>query len=293
MGENPVKQISKTHAWLSMMRISNSPTVLSNILVGTAIAITMQSKYWTLNLSYDSFFAICILVVYFAGMILNDAFDANYDKKHRPDRPIPSGLIPRSFAWIAGLTLLGAVSVFGIGHGAANGLVLLVLAVLLYTFLHRWFVPALVLMAICRGLVYFIVANPSQSDDMSFLITFCLVLAFYTAVLTCIGRFENDKSTKFTWITWVLLVSPAYIVFAYLPNSWIASIPLVYMVYWIWLAWSDFKSNNKISGMHRTISGFCLLDCVLATSLEQYVIAGLCALCFIITVAFHRRILGT
>ena len=275
------------------MRISNAPTVVSNILVGTAIAITMQSKYWTLNLSYDLFLATCILVVYFAGMILNDAFDAKRDKKHRPDRPIPSGLIPRSLAWVAGLTLLVAVSVFGIGHGSANGLVLLVLAVLLYTFLHRWFIFALILMAICRGLVYFIVANPSTDSDISLLITFCLALAFYTAVLTFIGRFENNKNTALSWITWLLLLPPAYAVCAYLPNSWVAYIPLAYIAYWVRLAWLDFKAGSKVTGMHRILSGFCLLDCVLATSLEQYLIAGLCLICFFITLVLQRRILGT
>ncbi len=293
MGDSATRPMSRTKSWFSIIRISNAPTVVSNILVGTAIAITMQSKFWTLNLAYDLFFANCILVVYFAGMILNDAFDAKRDKKHRPDRPIPSGLIPRSFAWIAGLTLLGAVTVFGIGHGAANGLVLLVLAVLLYTFLHRWFIFALMLMAICRGLVYLIVANPSQGADLSLLLTFCSALAFYTAVLTCIGRFENNKKTTLSWATWLLFVPPSYVVFANFPNSWIACIPLAYMSYWVWLAWLDFKANNTIAGMHRILSGFCLLDCVLATTLEQYVIAGLCVFCFLITIAFHRKILGT
>ena len=226
-------------------------------------------------------------------MILNDAFDAKFDKINRTERPIPMGIITRPTAWCAGLVLLGAVSIFGLGHGSANGLVLLVIAVLLYTFLHRWFVPALALMAICRALVYLIVANPEQGENCTLLITFCAAIAFYTAVLTCIGRFENNKKTTLSWATWLLLLPPLFVVVENLPNSWLACIPLTFMTYWIWLAWLDFKSDNKIAGMHRILSGFCLLDCVLATTLEQYVIAGLCALCFIITVVFHRRILGT
>jgi len=291
MGNEAIKQVSKTKAWLGMMRISNAPTIVSNILVGTAIA--MQSKYFGWNSSYDIFFALCILVVYFAGMILNDAFDANYDVIHRPERPIPSGVIRRSTAWLLGVTMLIAVSVFGIGHGAANGLVLLVVAVLLYTFLHRWFIPAIIFMAICRGLVYLIVSNPIQGDDLTQLLTFCLALASYTAVLTFIGRFENKKNVRYAWVTWLLVVPPFYIVFMTAEPSWIASVPLAVMAYWIWLAWNNFKSNNKVDCMHRILSGFCLLDCVLATSLEQYVIAGLCLVCFFITVGFHRKILGT
>ncbi len=293
MGSEATKPISKLHAWLIMVRISNAPTVISNILAGTAIAITMQSKYWTWTPAYDLFFGVCILAIYFAGMILNDAFDSNHDKKYRPDRPIPSGVIPKSAAWVVGLAILGAVSFFGIGHFAAKDLILLVVAVLLYTFFHRWLIPAIVFMALCRGLVYLIVANPILGADHAQLITFCIAIAFYTAVLTFIGRFENKKNASYAWITWLLLLPPIYVVCTHFPNTQFAFIPLSFMSYWIWLAWNNFKSNKKIDGMHRILSGFCLLDCVLATTLEQYVIAGLCVLCFFITVGFHRKIIGT
>ncbi len=293
MGIEAHRTISKSQAWLGMMRISNAPTIISNILVGTAIAMQMQSEYFTWNPSFDLFFAICILAVYFAGMVLNDAFDAIHDKKHRPDRPIPSGVIPRFTAWAIGLILLGAVSVFGFGHGAANGLILLVAAVLLYTFFHRWLLPAILFMALCRGLVYIIVANPEHANDLTLLLTFCSALALYTAMLTFIGRFENKKDTSLAWVTWLLLLPPLYVVATQLPTAWPAVIPLACMVYWIWRAWIDFNANKKMDGMHRILSGFCLLDCVLATTIEQYVIAGLCVVCFIITVGFHRKILGT
>ena len=291
MGNEAVKQVSKIKAWLGMMRISNAPTIVSNILVGTAIA--MQSNDFGWSPAYDFFFAFCILVVYFAGMILNDAIDAKHDKTHRPERPIPSGVIRQATAWLLGLTLLVAVSIFALGQGSANGLVLLVIAVLLYTFFHRWFIPAILFMAICRGLVYLVIANPIQGDTNTQLITYCVALAFYTAVLTCIGRFENTKNSNYAWITWLLLLSPTYIVLSTFSTSWIAFIPLAVMAYWTWLAWANFRAGNKIAGMHRILSGFCLLDCVLATSLEQFVIAGICFVLFIITVAFHRKIHGT
>ena len=34
--------------------------------------------------------------LYAAGMVLNDAFDAELDARERPERPIPSGRISRS-----------------------------------------------------------------------------------------------------------------------------------------------------------------------------------------------------
>ena len=291
MGIEASKQVSKTKAWLGMVRISNAPTIVSNILVGSAIAMQSDSFGW--SPAYDLFFAFCILAVYCAGMILNDAFDAKHDFLHRPQRPIPSGVIRRSTAWLIGLTLLVGVSAFGIVHGSASGLLLLVVAVLLYTFLHHWCILAIIFMALCRGLVYLIVADPIKGGDHTLLMTFCIALAFYTAVLTFIGRFENEKNKRYAWVTWLLLLPAAYIVIATQPFSWEALIPLAGMAYWVWLAWNNFNTNNKIAGMHKILSGFCLFDCVLAVTLTQYGIAGLCFVCFIITTAFHRKILGT
>ena len=45
---------------------------------------------------------------YVAGMYLNDAFDAGYDRQHRPGRPIPSGAVAASTVFGVGALLLGA-----------------------------------------------------------------------------------------------------------------------------------------------------------------------------------------
>src|SRR5271155_112320 len=42
--------------------------------------------------------AIASMVLYAAGMALNDVFDVEIDRQERPGRPIPSGRVSRSFA---------------------------------------------------------------------------------------------------------------------------------------------------------------------------------------------------
>ncbi len=51
--------------------------------------------------------AVASMVLYAAGMALNDVFDAEIDRQERPGRPIPSGRVSRSFA--GGLGAIGLV----------------------------------------------------------------------------------------------------------------------------------------------------------------------------------------
>ena len=45
---------------------------------------------------------------YTGGMFLNDAFDAQFDAQHRPERPIPAGDVSRSTVFGWGYAMLAA-----------------------------------------------------------------------------------------------------------------------------------------------------------------------------------------
>ena len=67
-------------------RMSNLPTVWSNCLAG----------WWLGGHENSANLPLCFLGVsalYLGGMFLNDAFDADFDRQHRPERSIPSGAI--------------------------------------------------------------------------------------------------------------------------------------------------------------------------------------------------------
>lgn len=70
---------------LRLGRISNLPTVWTNVLVGVLLtgAALGDARLPLLMLALSLF--------YVGGMFLNDAFDREFDAQHRPDRPIPSG----------------------------------------------------------------------------------------------------------------------------------------------------------------------------------------------------------
>nr|WP_030661915.1 UbiA family prenyltransferase [Streptomyces cellulosae] len=58
--------------------------------------------------------SICL---YWAGMALNDYADATVDAVERPDRPVPSGRVPRRIA----LAVAGSLTAAGLGLAAAAG----------------------------------------------------------------------------------------------------------------------------------------------------------------------------
>ncbi len=93
--------------YLILVRLPNLFTLPSNILVGFVIvsSLTLTSYVQVLLLVTISILLYCV------GLILNDLFDYNIDKKERPDRPIASGKVSRK----AAIGLVTALSVLAIG----------------------------------------------------------------------------------------------------------------------------------------------------------------------------------
>ena len=93
-------------AWLELMRLSNAPTVVSNVLVGAAAGALVHAGPAPLPVTALVQVLVGALLAYWAGMILNDAFDARVDATERPFRPIPSGRVPVARARAVGLAML-------------------------------------------------------------------------------------------------------------------------------------------------------------------------------------------
>src|SRR5689334_7369814 len=136
--------------FLRLGRVSNLPTILSNVIAGALLsgADFSGNSIFLLALSFCAF--------YVGGMFLNDAFDADTDRVQRPERPIPRGEVERSTVYAMGgaLLVLGVMLVIGHGILVENAvrtepvLYTLALAVCIvwYNADHEnnWFSPALV-----------------------------------------------------------------------------------------------------------------------------------------------------
>jgi 4-hydroxybenzoate polyprenyltransferase len=94
------------------MRLPNVFTAVSDVLMGFVFARQSFSPGGALA---------CIVaasaLLYTAGMVLNDVFDLEVDRKERPQRPLPSGQIPFALARVLGFVML----LLGVGFGWLAG----------------------------------------------------------------------------------------------------------------------------------------------------------------------------
>ena len=75
---------SRPRAYLLLARISNLPTVWTNVLAAYVVAGASRESLPIASIAASLF--------YTAGMFLNDAFDAPFDAQARADRPIPTAM---------------------------------------------------------------------------------------------------------------------------------------------------------------------------------------------------------
>ena len=180
-------------AWLRLFRVSNAPTVASNVLAGAAVGMHARLAGSEVP-SWEVFRCCCgALLAYAAGMALNDAFDARTDARERPGRPIPSGRISRGGALAAGSVLLagGTALLASGGVGTALPAAALAACIVAYDVAHRFLPGAFLLMAACRALVPVIAARAiSPGADPALLWWVAGGLFAYVAAVTLAARNE-------------------------------------------------------------------------------------------------------
>ncbi len=130
-------------------------------------------------------------LAYAGGATLNDVFDSNFDRHHRPDRAIPSGSIKfRTAAWVGGLQL-GAGMALLIWAGASTPMVLgLGAVIVLYNWLHKRWKGSVFLMAGCRVMLGLSVASLPTREFSVALLVWLGVLFTYIVVLSVLARRE-------------------------------------------------------------------------------------------------------
>jgi len=87
--------------YFQLVRIPGIFTAFSNILVGFFL---VQESY--VNLGFIIPLLLTSGFLFLAGMIFNDYFDYELDKKERPSRPLPSGAISKKSAFFLGVIFL-------------------------------------------------------------------------------------------------------------------------------------------------------------------------------------------
>jgi 4-hydroxybenzoate polyprenyltransferase len=172
---------------LRLGRVSNLPTVWTNVLAGMAL----NGGDPSLAVAFPV--ALAASLFYVAGMFLNDAFDHRWDARHRPERPIPAGEVDLITVFAAGLGLMAAgllVLAIGPGHPVSAGLALGT-CILIYDASHKTNPLAPVVMGLCRVSVYVIGALAVAPRLAPAVYLGATVLLAYLIGLTLIARHET------------------------------------------------------------------------------------------------------
>lgn len=181
-------------AYLLLARISNLPTVWSNVLAGLAAAGAAGGWPGPFGPNRSGMLlSLCLGVslMYTAGMFLNDASDEAFDRQHRPDRPLARGEVTRTEVLsISYLLLLGgmAVSAWGTASQSLLWLAALAAAIVYYDRHHKQNPFAPLVMGICRGLVYCVAAAVAAGTVGPPVLLAAAALTAYVAGLTVVAR---------------------------------------------------------------------------------------------------------
>ena len=215
---------------LVLGRVSNLPTVWSNCLAGWWLG--GGGNFWKLP-----FLLAGVSLLYTGGMFLNDAFDADFDRQRRPERPIPTGKISEQLVWRLGFGQLvaGIFLLLFCGQMAAGAAFFLALFILLYNFCHKFFNAAPWLMGACRFWVYVIAGATGAWGLNGWAIFGGVALAFYVVGLSYVARRESFRGPV---PYWPLLLLAAPIFLAMLMNAGEARKAALFMafIFAMWVA---------------------------------------------------------
>jgi hypothetical protein len=209
---------------------------------------------------------IGVSFTYVGGMILNDAFDAQWDREHRSGRPLATGIVSVRAAYAVGFLclLLGIffTSVSAVqGHGQTVFRLSLVLTalVLVYDRWHKGVAWAPVVMGLCRALLPIIgffsggglVNDPScQGFGLLRLLAHPFVLWALTFSITLVARHESGLGRPPRWAEWLMYAIPLPFLLLYPLRAWAV---VGCAAYWLWI-WFSNRRHKLPEGVGRRVS---------------------------------------
>jgi 4-hydroxybenzoate polyprenyltransferase len=288
-----VTAISGLSTLLRLGRISNLPTVWTNVLAGSVIAGGAQFS------NEIALIVVAMTAFYVGGMYLNDYFDRTIDARDRPGRPIDSGEI-RAGSVLSigfGLLALGVVLMMPFGSRAILCGLLLAGAIVLYDVWHKGNVLSPVVMGLCRALVYIGTGVAVTGSASNATIVGAVALACHVAGITYAAKQESLDRVENLWPL-ALLAVPLLAALPALFTGWtfIAAFVLLLAAdaFAIWLLAKRPVPGAVPLAVSGLIAAICLVDALAIAAVGgDIVIVVICALGYPLTRLFQRSIPGT
>jgi hypothetical protein len=284
---------------LRLGRVSNVPTVWTNVAAGVALSGAAFPLGVTAGL------VLALSLFYIGGMYLNDAFDRHIDARERPERPIPAGIVAAKTVFAVGFGLLAAgwLMLVAIGYVPGDGTgwrapfvgALLAGAIVVYNMWHKANPLSPVIMGLCRMLVYVAAAvavAPYLSGEVvvAAAVALCYLIGLtYAAKQETLGRINNAWPLGFLAVAvgyagWTATMGPAAFLAAAAFLGWLA----YSMLFLLRPGWV-----NVPRAVVSLIAGLCLLDGVFIAGAGHDWLALAAGAAFLLTLALQRHIPGT
>jgi UbiA prenyltransferase family len=277
---------------LILARASNVPTVWSNCLAG-----------WLLGGggNVGRFLVLCFgaTCLYVGGMFLNDAFDVEFDRRYRKERPIPSGAITLDEVWRWGFGWLGVGTVILVLLGPETGALsaILLFCIILYDAIHKLIESSPVLMAACRFFLYLVAASVAIDGVAGLVIWSALALAAYIVGLSFLARTESARGALTYWPCY-LLATPIVLAFIVNGPGYQVRALLLSLVLGFWVSrcltfalWtSEPHVGRAVSGL---LAGIVLVDLLAVAGGESVWISLAFVALFVSTVLLQRFVPAT
>ncbi|GAB5518003.1 MAG: UbiA family prenyltransferase [Rhodothermales bacterium] len=273
--------------YLDLARISNSPTVVSNVLVGLALA-----GYAVFD-AHAALVAGAMVCFYTAGMVLNDLLDVEIDRRERPSRPLPSGQVPISAAWgiTVALFLIGSVMLALTSWAAFVAGLALIAMIVLYDAWHKTNPLSPLVMALTRAMVY-VTAFASLTTNWTLNLGLAaLMMLSYIVGLTFIAKQEGTPGVLARWPL-LLLMLPAVVYAFRVPLGWTAVLPVL-LFGWVMLCYGWLRRGRVGLAIGRLIAGVSLLDALLLASFGWQAGVLVALGLFMFTLVLQRWVRGT
>jgi UbiA prenyltransferase family len=278
---------------LRLGRISNLPTVWTNVIAGAMLAggEGPADKIGPILLAMTCF--------YVGGMYLNDYFDRVADARDRPGRPIDAGEIRAATVASIGAGLLAAGVMIMLPFGAAAAVAGAVLTgvIVLYDLWHKGNPLSPILMGCCRALVYIGTAIAVAGSASQTTMLGALALASHVAGITYAAKQESLDKIGNLWPL-ALLALPLLIAVPALFGGWTV------MAAFLLLAAADaaavrLLAKRPVAGavplaVSGLIAAICLVDALaIALAGGSTALVAICALGYPLTRLFQKSIPGT
>jgi 4-hydroxybenzoate polyprenyltransferase len=262
-----------------LVRLPNVFTAMADICLGALVTGALPERFVAFV-----FLLMASTCLYWAGMVWNDYFDLEQDKRERPFRPLASGSISVSGALILGSVLLSLGLIFALAAASKAFWIacLLVAAILLYdgVLKRTWAGP--IMMGLCRFFNVLLGLSVQGQGPGTWGVALALVIGVYIIGVTWFARTEARVSNQHMLVVGAALMLAGLLVALTVPPLAQAAglAPTTAFLFpYLLAAFGYYVGSAVLRAIHhpvparvqaavkRAVLGLVVLDAILATAL--------------------------